>query len=166
MLPIAQLRAAATRVLSDVDPAVSVPALQYGPDPGYQPLREELARWLTRQYYQDQSQSPEAVETRMFSADEIAITGGASQSLACILQSFSDPGYTRAVWAVAPCYYLACPIFEDAGFAGRLRAVPEDEGGIDLKFLERRLREVDDEAGDESGLKEVSLAYRFMLLSG
>ncbi|GAB1316745.1 Valine--pyruvate aminotransferase [Madurella fahalii] len=132
LLPIVQLRAAANRALSD--PAISIPALQYAPDPGYQPLREELARWLTRQYQ----------SSRDISADEIAITGGASQSIACILQSFTDPAYTRAVWAVAPCYYLACPIFEDAGFAGRLRAVPEDEGGIDLGALERGLREVEE----------------------
>ena len=50
-------------------------------------------------------------------------SGGASQSVANILQSFTDPEYTRAVWAVAPCYHLMCPIFEDSGFRGRLRAV-------------------------------------------
>jgi len=40
---------------------------------------------------------------------------------------------------VAPCYYLACRIFEDAGFGGRLRAVPESPDGIDVDFLEREL---------------------------
>src|SRR5947209_3400177 len=39
LLPIAQLRSAAERVLTD--PSVAVPALQYAPDPGYQPLRAE-----------------------------------------------------------------------------------------------------------------------------
>lgn len=152
LLPVAQLRAAADRALTD--PAVSVPALQYGPDPGYQPLREELARWLTQQY---RSPSASASAPGMtLSADEIAITGGASQGMACILQSFADPGYTRAVWAAAPCYYLACPTFEDAGFAGRLRAVPENEGGIDLEVLERGLREVDEA---EKGKEEVCFVF-------
>lgn len=39
----------------------------------------------------------------------------------------------------APCYYLACPIFEDAGFAGRMRAVPEDDEGVDVELLEEKL---------------------------
>lgn len=125
LLPADLLKAAANRALSD--PEIFVPALQYAPDPGYQPLREELAAWLGRQY------------NAVRDPDRICITGGASQSLACVLQSYTEPVYTRAVWAVAPCYFLACPIFEDSGFKGRLRAVPEDEEGIDLVWLEKGL---------------------------
>ncbi|KAL1835387.1 hypothetical protein VTJ49DRAFT_6820 [Mycothermus thermophilus] len=131
LLPAAQLRAAANQVLAD--PVVAVPMLQYAIDPGFQPLRDELARWLGEVY--------PVYGNSAFTADEIAITGGASQGLACLLQSFTDPVYTRAVWVVAPCYFMACPIFEDAGFRGKLRAVPEDEGGIDLGALERGLKE-------------------------
>lgn len=40
---------------------------------------------------------------------------------------------------VAPTYYLACRIMDDSGFAGRLRGIPEDEGGIDLALLKREL---------------------------
>ncbi|KAH6855637.1 pyridoxal phosphate-dependent transferase [Chaetomium sp. MPI-CAGE-AT-0009] len=89
-------------------------------------------------------------------ADEFAITGGASQALACVLQSFTDPGYTRAVWVVAPCYFLACPIFEDCGFRGRLRAVPEDEAGVDVEVLERRLRECEGEPWENHPSKNPS----------
>jgi DNA-binding transcriptional MocR family regulator len=42
---------------------------------------------------------------------------------------------------VAPCYYLACRIFEDSGL--NLKAIPEGEDGIDLSWLEQRLREAD-----------------------
>lgn len=70
-------------------------------------------------------------------AERICITGGASQNLACVLQVYSDPVRTK-VWMVAPCYFLACRIFEDAGL--RLGAVPEKGEGIDLKWLERELR--------------------------
>ncbi|KAK4185927.1 pyridoxal phosphate-dependent transferase [Podospora australis] len=135
LLPSELLRQAANRALSD--PNIFVPGLQYGPDPGYQPLREELARWLARSYSSSGSASD---------PEEICITGGASQSLAAILASFTDPGVTRAVWAAAPCYYLACPIFEDAGLgagAGRLRAVKEDGEGVDVTLLEKMLGEFD-----------------------
>ncbi|KAL7951115.1 pyridoxal phosphate-dependent transferase [Trichoderma barbatum] len=125
LLPAAMLAAACQRVLSD--PVESVPILQYAPDEGYQPLRERLAQWLGEFY---------GVEP---DANRICITGGASQSLACVLQSFTDPNYTRAVWMVAPCYHLAATTFEDSGFAGRLRAAPEDDEGLDVEELERRL---------------------------
>lgn len=129
LLPAGALQKASAAVLSNPD--VSVPALQYGPDPGYQPLREQLAAWLSDFYGTRET------------ADRIAITGGASQSAACVLQSYTDPSYTRAVWMVAPCYFLACPIFRDSGFDGRLRAVPEDDEGIDLEFLAREIAELE-----------------------
>ena len=51
---------------------------------------------------------------------------------------------------VAPTYFFACGIFEDAGFAGRLRAVREDAQGIDLEGFERMLVE-DEREGREKG---------------
>lgn len=130
LLPAEALKAATNKVLSDPD--LYVPTLQYGPDSGYQDLREELAKILSEYY----SIVPDA--------ERICITGGASQSIACILQSFTEPVYTKAVWAIAPCYYLACPIFEDSGFKGRLRAVPEDSEGVDLEYLERGLKQMEE----------------------
>ncbi|KAK1751974.1 pyridoxal phosphate-dependent transferase, partial [Echria macrotheca] len=139
VLPVSLLRQAADEVFSDE--RVYVPALQYGPDPGYQPLREALATWLGSVY---------RVAAAGRAADEICVTGGASQNMACVLASFTDPAWTRGVWAVMPCYYLACPIFGDAGFAGpeRLRGVPEDEEGVDIGWLEGRLRECDEREGE------------------
>jgi DNA-binding transcriptional MocR family regulator len=127
LLPTPALLRASQIALSD--PSVSVPGLLYGPDPGYQPLREEIAKWMKRFYFVPNSAGTEAAD-----ADRICITGGASQNLACILQVFSDPLKTR-VWMVAPCYYLACRIFEDAGVL--MNAVGEGSEGIDLVALER-----------------------------
>ncbi|EGR51831.1 Aspartate/tyrosine/aromatic aminotransferase [Trichoderma reesei QM6a] len=137
LLPAALLSSATQRILAS--PATSVPLLQYAPDEGYQPLRERLAEWLARHY---------GVEP---DANRICVTGGASQNLACILQSFTDPGWTRAVWMVAPCYHLAGAIFEDAGFRGRLRAVPEDEEGVDVGELERRMEAWEREEEQKGG---------------
>ncbi|KAI9932052.1 hypothetical protein AWENTII_010373 [Aspergillus wentii] len=123
LLPVTSLANSSATVYSS--PAIYTPGLLYGPDDGHPPLRQHLARWLTSFY---RPRDP-------VTADRICITGGASQNLACVLQVFADPGYTRNVWMVAPGYHLACRIFDDAGFAGRLRAVPEDEEGLNVGFF-------------------------------
>lgn len=138
--PTTLLSSAAQSILSN--PETSVPALQYGPDSGYEPLKEALASWLTRHYHgPDSKYKPDP--------ERICITGGASQNLANILASFTDPVVTRRIWMVAPCYHLACSIFEDAGFQGRLRAVPEDEDGIDVDILERKISALEKEEENE-----------------
>lgn len=128
LLPPRQLDQASSHILEDENKR---DVLFYGPDEGYHPLRDEIAKWLTSFYAPPEPVSPA----------RLCITGGASQNLACVLQTFTDPIYTRNVWMVAPTYYLACRIFADAGFDGRLRAVPEDEQGIDIKYLEQALEE-------------------------
>jgi len=119
LLPQQGILCASQTALSD--PAIAIPGLLYGPDPGYQPLREEIARWMQRFYGGEGD------------AARICITGGASQNLACVLQVFTDPVKTK-VWMVAPCYFLACGIFRDAGLG--MGAVPEGKEGVDLEKLE------------------------------
>jgi DNA-binding transcriptional MocR family regulator len=147
ILPSELLKAASAKVLSD--PTIITPALQYGADPGYQPLREELASWLSAHYGTPRDPA------------RICVTGGASQSIACLLQSFTDPEYTQAIWVVAPCYFIACPIFEDSGFRGRLRAVREDEDGIDLDSLERGLRSFEGKGPSQARLKDAGPFRKF-----
>ena len=131
LLPTGPLAAAAQQLLT-TDPSRARAALLYGPDQGYAPLRDAVARWLAGFYG---SQDDPA---------RICITGGASQNLACLLQVYADPGATRAVWMVEPCYHLACRVFVDGGLAGQLRAVPEDDEGVDVEFLGREMRRVDE----------------------
>ncbi|EEQ89739.1 aminotransferase [Blastomyces dermatitidis ER-3] len=135
--PIPALTAATSAVLSS--PLLSTPALNYGPDEGDPGLRDEIARWLSNFYSPPSPVAP----------SRICITGGASQNLACLLQVFSDPLYTKNVWMVAPTYYLACRIFDDAGFAGKLRGVREDEEGLDIGGLERGLEASEERARAE-----------------
>lgn len=143
LLPTAQIKAAANAALSDNE--ISTPGLLYGPDEGYMPLRHKIANWLT-QYYEPS----EPVDH-----ERICITGGASQNLARILAVFSDPIYTRNVWMVSPTYFLACRIFEDAGFSGRLRSVPEDEEGIDIGFLAEQIKKSEQKARGDGNDKPV-----------
>lgn len=126
-------------------PHVHAQAMLYGPDEGYGPLREHIGQWLTDFY---QPRDP-------ITAARVCITGGASQNLACILQVFTDPVYTRNVWMVAPTYFLACRMMDDAGFAGRMRGVPEDETGVDLAFLRRELEGAEERARAEGNLEPV-----------
>jgi DNA-binding transcriptional MocR family regulator len=143
LLPINALAEACATVMAS--PAVRVPALRYGPDIGYQPLREHLAQWLTSFY---QPRDP-------ISAERICITGGASQNLACILQVFTDPAYTRNVWMIAPTYFLACRIMDDAGFAGHLRAIPHNESGLDFAFFRQELAKAEEKARAEQNFEPV-----------
>ncbi|EAT90668.2 hypothetical protein SNOG_02456 [Parastagonospora nodorum SN15] len=108
----------------------------YGPDPGDPRLLKNVSQWLTSFY-----QPAEAI-----TEDRICITGGASQNMACLLQVFSDPGFTRNVWIVAPAYMLSFRIFEDAGFQKKLRAVPEDDEGIDIEYLRQEIKKSEDQA--------------------
>ena len=56
---------------------------------------------------------------------------------------------------VSPTYFMACRIFEDAGFGGRLRSVPEDEGGIDIAFLREGLRKSEEDAVSNGNVEPV-----------
>jgi DNA-binding transcriptional MocR family regulator len=124
---------------------VTTEILEYGDDEGYLPLRQSLANWLTKFYAPQES----------INVKRITISGGASQNLASILQTFTDPLYTRNVWIVAPAYYLAFRIFNDSGFEGRLKAVPEDEEGIDIEFLRSRIQQSEQRAIDEGNSEPV-----------
>jgi DNA-binding transcriptional MocR family regulator len=142
LLPQQAILCASQTALSD--PAIAIPGLLYGPDPGYQPLREEIARWMQR-FYGGGGDSA-----------RICITGGASQNLACMLQVFTDPVKTK-VWMVAPCYFLACGIFRDAGLG--MGAVPEGKEGVDLEKLEELI------GNFERGRGETDLKVRESFLS-
>ncbi|KAL6720369.1 Valine--pyruvate aminotransferase [Lecanora helva] len=141
LLPAAQIKTLSSTALSDTE--IFVPGLLYGPDPGYEPLRANIAKWLTQFY-----QPPEPIP-----AERICITGGASQNLACILQVFSDPLYTRNVWMVSPTYHMACRMFEDSGFHGRLCSVPEDDEGLDVAYLRKAIKQSEDDAREKHNTK-------------
>jgi DNA-binding transcriptional MocR family regulator len=142
LLPTKIIQDAAQAALSS--PSVAFAGLEYGPDPGYEPCREAIAKWLTTSYRnlpaKDNYAGSDAIES-----EHICITGGASQNLANMLAVYTDPTYTRNVWIVAPAYMLAFRVFEDAGFGTKMRAVPDDQG-IDLDYLRRELIESEAQA--------------------
>ncbi|KAM3511905.1 hypothetical protein MY11210_004446 [Beauveria gryllotalpidicola] len=125
LLPTTLLSAACQRVLANQYEYTEMQ--EYGSCYGMSRLRKGLADWLGGHY----GVNPDP--------ERICITGGASQNIVGILQCFSDVHYTRAIWVVAPCYHLACGMFEDSGFAGRMYAIPEDDEGLNLQVLEQKL---------------------------
>ena len=129
LLPTKHLSRAAQIALAD--PSIAFPGLLYGPDEGYAPLRETLGVWLSDFYQPEQPVGKE----------RITITGGASQNLACLLEVFTDPVYTRDILFAAPAYMLAFRIFEDNGFSGKMKAIPEDDDGMDMSLLRKALEE-------------------------
>jgi DNA-binding transcriptional MocR family regulator len=109
-------------------------ALKYGPEYGDASLRENIGKWLADAY--QPSAGP-------IGRERIIATNGASNGLATVLQKFADPVLTRNIWMVEPAYFLACPIFRDAGFTGKIRGVPEGTGCIDLDFFQAVLDTAD-----------------------
>ncbi|KAM0722822.1 hypothetical protein Q7P37_002264 [Cladosporium fusiforme] len=128
LLPVKLLTASFHTIIRE-QPLTSK-SLDYGPSAGDKRVRETIAEWLSRRYALPRIRS-----------ERIAITAGASQSLACILQCYTNPQYTGNIFLVAPTYHLVCDIFADHGYSGRLRAIPEDDEGLDVDKLEMSMRE-------------------------
>ncbi|KAK9364358.1 pyridoxal phosphate-dependent transferase, partial [Lipomyces kononenkoae] len=125
------------------------PALVYGPGAGYTALRESIAEWLTSVY-----EPAEAIPS-----SRLCVTNGPSANLAAILAKFSEPGYTRNIWMIEPSYFLACPIFTDAGFAGQLRGVPQDDEGLNIEFLRSGLAASEKEAQQHAPRLKIGARY-------
>lgn len=143
LVPTELLKHAASIALSN--PIISGPGCDYGPDEGYLPLRANIAKWLTSVYRL----------THPIDSERICITGGASQNLACLLQVFTDPVQTRAIWLPQPTYHLVFQIFEDAGFHGVLKAIPEDAKGMDASTLDEAISKLETDPATLDRLCEV-----------
>jgi DNA-binding transcriptional MocR family regulator len=150
LFPSQQLLQGATNVLSSSK--LSGVSLVYGPDAGYGPLRESLAKWLSQIY------TPDSQTT--LKSDRICVTNGASGNLDNVLARFTEPGYTRNIWMIEPSYFLACPIFMDAGFLGLMKGVPEDEEGIDIEFLRRGLEQSEKNASQQEPKLKTGERYK------
>ena len=110
LFPVAELRAAADRVLGAAGAAAAV---QYGQTEGFIPLREYLAAEMARR-------------SVTCSADEIIITGGSQQALDLIGRALLDPG--DVVLTENPTYLAAIQCFQSC--QAKFVPVPTDEDGL------------------------------------
>ncbi|ETS78708.1 hypothetical protein PFICI_08561 [Pestalotiopsis fici W106-1] len=136
--PVEAMRAATLELFArdDIDEL-----LKYGPEHGDLSLRSNLGEWLSSSY---------GAPAGPIGGDRIIVSNGASNGLAVILQKFADVTVTRNIWMVEPTYFLACPVFRDAGYGDCIRGVPEGPDGIDLVYFEKALEEL--EAGQHEAL--------------
>lgn len=127
LLPVGILNTSFNTIMRDQTALTR--CLDYGPGAGDDHVRKTIAEWLCHRYsiaYPD--------------GERIAVTGGASQNISCILQCYTSVEYTQSIYLVAPTYHLVCDIFEDHGFSGRLQAVPEDGQGVEIALLKTKMR--------------------------
>lgn len=117
MMPIERLREASMRAWDDAPGA-----LDYGDQRGYGPLRELIAERVAKR----------GIET---TAENILITGGATQGLDLATRAFLQEG--DAIIVEVPTFLGAIEIFQLSGV--EIIGVGGDEHGMDIDELERAL---------------------------
>ena len=113
LLPVDELADCARAILESDGRTV----LNYGPVGGYGPLRE----WIAEQH---------GIE-----AGRVFVTNGSLEGLNIVLEHFASRG---RILVEAPTYDR--PLKISARFGANLRAVPQDDEGLDLDALEAELR--------------------------
>jgi 2-aminoadipate transaminase len=120
VFPLHEIEAATERVLQEHGAA----ALQYGATEGYPPLRQLLARHMSRY----------GVPLR---AENIVVTTGSQQALDLVGRLFLDPG--DAVACEEPTYLGAIQAWR--AYEARFLGVPIDDAGMRIDRLEPALRQ-------------------------
>ena len=99
---------------------------QYGPHSGSLAARSELVKFLSEEY----------AET--VSCDDIWLTAGASQGLACIGSLLFQPG--NVAFVEEPTYFLGLKVLKD-DFGMNVVGVPVDQDGLIVDELEKLMEE-------------------------
>ena len=99
--------------------------LQYTPTEGFAPLRDELARWMTRS-------ATQAGAHATFNPREIVVVAGSQQGLYLLARTLIEPGDIVAV--ESPTYLGAAQVFRAAG--ARLLPIPVDDDGMQVDVLQ------------------------------
>lgn len=154
LLPKAEIKQATVNILTDCDNLGDSKSyferhpLNYGTDEGEQWIRQAIANWQNKYFKL-------SAVNEIYKPDFINLTNGSSYGLLNILLqcSLAQTGYTKQAFIVTPTYFLINDCFIDAGFSGKITALDEvPVTGIDLKFLECKLKEFSeiDSNNDES----------------
>jgi len=104
--------------------------LQYGSIPGYESVREKLAKWLSNKYY--------AKEDKLITKNQIFMTNGNTGALQLILNSFVETGDDIII--EDPTYFIAKNMFDEFGL--NINSVPMENDGINIGLLEDKILEI------------------------
>jgi 2-aminoadipate transaminase len=97
-------------------------ALQYGPTEGEVSLREEIAKWMSR-------------EKRTVTPENILVTSGSQQGLDIVAKVFLDPG--DIVMMELPSYIGGLQAF--SAYRAKMIGIPQDDEGMRINLLEKAL---------------------------
>ncbi|MGI6603741.1 MAG: PLP-dependent aminotransferase family protein [Firmicutes bacterium] len=123
MFSLTEVREIADRILATKGEV----ALQYGPTPGFTPLREYLSERMKKSF------------AAQVAPEEIVITSGALQGLDLICRVLLTPG--DIVITEAPTYVGALQTF--SGFGAQVEEIPTDDEGMQVDLLAERLQELE-----------------------
>jgi 2-aminoadipate transaminase len=146
-LPAEATAAALEGVLAD--PVLARVALQYGPTPGYPPLRQHLLEMLRTADRQPDSE-------RGLSIEQVLLTAGSNQMLNLVSEVLLNPG--EIVLCGAPCYFVYLGVLANLG--AQPIGVAVDSEGMIPAALEARWRQLQ-QAGETARVKAIYLNNDF-----
>lgn len=118
--------------------------LQYGAIPGYDQVREKLANWLSKKYYNNMID----VEK-----DNIFMTNGNTGALQLLMDIFMESG--DEIIIEDPTYFIAKDMFEQYGL--NINSVPMEDDGMNMEILEEKIQKIID--NDDKNLQNKIFIY-------
>jgi len=110
--------------------------LQYGAIPGYDNIRNSMASWLTKKYYQNITKKIDV--KHIIDKDQIFMTNGNTGALQLLLHTFIESG--DEVIIEDPTYMIAKDIFEEYGC--NINTIPMEDDGLDVFMLEEKIKTI------------------------
>ena len=110
--------------------------LQYGAIDGYPDIKEKLALWLTKKYYENLSINENYKTTVL--PFEIFMTNGNTGALHMIITKYTKPN--DYIIVEDPSYFLAINIFKEYGL--KIEGITMENDGINLEDLENKIIEL------------------------
>ncbi len=115
---------------------ISSEFLQYGSIPGYKNIRNKLASWLTKKYYNPLLKFSDRLDiTHQINSEQLFMTNGNTGALQLIMSTMMETG--DEIIIEDPTYFIAKNMFEEFGL--NINSVSMQDDGLDVEELEERI---------------------------